>query len=170
MSLATNLQDFATRAATEDKSIRTLLNGNVADLAALTTAAKANLVAALNEIKAALDALGTPVVIDDAVTAADKAWSSTKIDAEISAALAGVLDSAPAALDTLNELAAALGDDANFAATTSAALGNRVRYDAAQSLTTPQKTQALANIGAMAATDIGDPATNFVTIFEAGLS
>jgi hypothetical protein len=32
----------------------------------------------------------------------------------------------PAALDTLDELAAALGDDANFAATVTTALGNRV--------------------------------------------
>lgn len=35
----------------------------------------------------------------------------------VMAAVAALLDSAPGALDTLNELAAALGDDANFAAT-----------------------------------------------------
>lgn len=34
-----------------------------------------------------------------------------------------VVDAAPGALDTLNELAAALGDDANFAATTATSLG-----------------------------------------------
>ena len=37
-----------------------------------------------------------------------------------------VLASAPAALDTLDELAAALGDDANFAATVTTSLGNKV--------------------------------------------
>ncbi len=36
-----------------------------------------------------------------------------------------VLNGAPGALDTLNELAAALGNDPNFAATVTAALGNR---------------------------------------------
>ena len=35
----------------------------------------------------------------------------------VTAAVAAVIDSAPGALDTLNELAAALGDDANFATT-----------------------------------------------------
>lgn len=39
------------------------------------------------------------------------------------AAVAALVASSPAALDTLNELAAALGNDANFAATTSTALG-----------------------------------------------
>lgn len=41
-------------------------------------------------------------------------------------AVAAVIDAAPAALDTLNELAAALGDDANFATTVTNALGTKV--------------------------------------------
>ena len=39
------------------------------------------------------------------------------------AAIAALADTAPAALNTLNELAAALGDDANYAATTTTAIG-----------------------------------------------
>jgi len=39
------------------------------------------------------------------------------------AAVAAIVDSAPATLNTLNELADALGDDANFAATTATAIG-----------------------------------------------
>ncbi len=39
--------------------------------------------------------------------------------------ITNVVGVAPAALDTLTELAAALGDDANYAATTTTALGNR---------------------------------------------
>lgn len=57
MSLATNLQNFATRVATESKSLRTLINGNQADLTALTTTTKINLVAAINEIDAAIDSI-----------------------------------------------------------------------------------------------------------------
>ncbi len=40
--------------------------------------------------------------------------------------LAGLVDSAPAALDTLNELAAALGDDANFATTVTNSIATKV--------------------------------------------
>ena len=39
------------------------------------------------------------------------------VDAKIAANVAALIDSAPGALDTLNELAAALGDDSNFATT-----------------------------------------------------
>lgn len=72
MSLVTNLQNLATRAGTESKSLRVLINGNVADLSALNTTAKNNLVAAINEVFAALGAAGatnldqlTDVVITD---------------------------------------------------------------------------------------------------------
>lgn len=63
---------------------------------------------------------GTPTV-----PTAIQGDSSTKIanTAYVMAALAALVDSSPAALDTLNELAAALGDDPNFATTMSNALG-----------------------------------------------
>lgn len=51
--------------------------------------------------------------------------SQAELDAAISAALAQVIDGSPGALDTLNELAAALGDDPNFAATVSAQIGEK---------------------------------------------
>lgn len=43
----------------------------------------------------------------------------------VTTAVNNVIDAAPGALDTLNELAAALGDDANYAATITTALGNK---------------------------------------------
>lgn len=46
-------------------------------------------------------------------------------DTEVDARIALIIDSAPSALDTLNELAAALGDDANFSATVTTALGTK---------------------------------------------
>lgn len=46
----------------------------------------------------------------------------TYIDAKV----AGLVDSAPATLDTLNELAAALNDDPNFSASIATSIGNRV--------------------------------------------
>ena len=55
---------------------------------------------------------------------------------------------APGLLDTLDELAAALGDDANFATTTATSLGNRLRVDtAAQGLTSTQQGNARTNLG-----------------------
>ena len=54
----------------------------------------------------------------------------------------------PATLDTLAEIADALGDDPNFAATMTAALAARVRFDSAQSLTVGEQAQARSNIGA----------------------
>ena len=51
-----------------------------------------------------------------------------------------IVDTAPAALDTLNELAAALGDDANFSATITTALGALdTRLDAIEAAGGPAK-------------------------------
>ncbi|MFE7745357.1 hypothetical protein [Nocardia sp. NPDC057455] len=81
-----------------------------------------------------------------------------------------IVDSAPGTLDTLNELAAALGDDANFATTVSGDLANRVRVDtAAQGLNGTQKGNARTNIDVYSTTEIGSPTTDFVAVFEAGL-
>ena len=58
----------------------------------------------------------------NATDAANKAYA----DSAAAAAAAAIVDSAPGTLDTLNELAAALGDDPNFATTTATALGNKL--------------------------------------------
>lgn len=47
------------------------------------------------------------------------------------AVVAAIVDSAPATLDTLNELAAALNDDENFAGTVTTALSNKLNIDTA---------------------------------------
>ena len=66
----------------------------------------------------------------------------------VNTAVSNVVNSAPAALDTLNELAAALGDDANFSTTMTTALGNRLRIDTnAQGLTSTQKSNGRTNLG-----------------------
>lgn len=52
--------------------------------------------------------------------------TSAQVSAKISTAVAALVDSSPATLDTLNELAAALGDDPNFATTTATAIGTKV--------------------------------------------
>ena len=143
-------------------------------LSALSTTAKASLVAAINELKTAVDAAaGSGVSIDDGAGdgATGVTWSADKIHDTIEAAKLAVknelTDGAAAALDTLNELAAALGNDPNFAATIASEVANRVRYDAAQTLTAPQQAQARANIGAQSAAAIGDPDHDIVADYTA---
>lgn len=171
MSLATNVQDLATRVSTEAKALRTLLNGNQADLSALTTTAKGNLVAAINELQSAVQAAANSggAAIDDTGLSTSTVWSSTKTDSEIDAGIAALVAAAPGTLDTLNELAQALGDDPAFATTITTALGKRVRVDAVQTFTAGEQTQARDNIDAASATDVGNTATDFVATFNAGL-
>ena len=155
MSFATKLLDLATRIATELKTHKTLINGNAADLSALKTTAKSNLVAALNEVKDALGSAGA--AIDDAATATGTTWSSTKINTQINAAITALISGAPSASDTLKELA----DQITALAQTDAGL---LSFAQAQTLTAQQKTQGCTNLG------IGEPETDFVATFNAGLA
>ena len=143
-------------------------------LSALATTAKASLVAAVNELKTAVDAAsGSGVSIDDGAGdgATGVTWSADKIFDAIEAAKTAVKNDltagAAAALDTLSELAAALNNDPAFAATIAAEIANRVRFDAAQTLTAAQQTQARANIGAQSAAAIGDPDRDLVADYTA---
>ena len=94
---------------------------------------------------------------------------TSKIIAELNAAKASIIDGAPAAYDTLLEIANKLASDDTATAGMLTAINNRVRFDAAQTLTAPQQLQARTNIGAVASSDIGNTETNFVTTFEAAL-
>ncbi|ACM36677.1 MULTISPECIES: hypothetical protein [Rhizobium/Agrobacterium group] len=81
------------------------------------------------------------------ITGLIAALASKATPADISAAIAALVNSSPAALDTLNELATALGNDPNFATTMTTSLGNRLRVDtAAQGLTADQKANGRANL------------------------
>lgn len=163
MSLQINLQSLATRLATECKSLRTLLNGNELSNASLATTAKSSLILSINEVYAAVVALKDSTSIADNTTNSTTTWSSAKVAAAIAQAKSDLVNGSGAALDTLAELAAALGNDSNFASSTLTALGNRVRFDSPQTLTAIQQAQACANIG------VGDPETSYVATFNSGL-
>ena len=62
-------------------------------------------------------------------------YTASEVDTEISTAVSGLVDSAPGVLDTLNELAAAIGDDANFVTTINASItsGDSATLTSAQS-------------------------------------
>lgn len=156
MTLETKIIAVVQAIGADIKDLRT----KQGDLAALSTTAKGNLVAAINELYTLLGSSGA--VIDD--TAGDGAtsvtWSANKIFDSIAAASAALKDElvngAGAALDTLKELADALNNDPNFAATIANEIANRVRYDAPQTLTAAQQLQACTNIG------VGNPERDFV--------
>ena len=91
-------------------------------------------------------------VYADGVASSTLASANTYTDTKVAALVA----SAPAALDTLNELATALGNDANFATTTATSLGNRLRVDIdTQSLSASQKVNARTNLGLAAVASSG---------------
>lgn len=77
------------------------------------------------QIEAAIGEMADHLVAADPHTQyATEVWVAQQINA--------LIDAAPGAMDTLNELAAALGDDANFAATMTTALNNRLQIAAYQ--------------------------------------
>jgi len=88
-------------------------------------------------------------VINDALeTSLTSTYSIDKIKSSIATAIADIIDSSPETLNTLSELAQALGDDPNFATTVSTALGNRLRIDIDnQNLNDTQKANAIKNLG-----------------------
>lgn len=234
MSLVTQVSDLATATGTAIKVER----AKIGTLANLTTTEKSNLVAAINEVVAAVGsggsidadsisdattigkaliravdaaaarsaigagtsslALGTtsstakagdyqPAAanISDStsagralLTAASAAAQRTALDVQsvsetataISAAVAALVDGAPGALDTLKEFSDALGGDENFATTIATALGNRLRVDAAQSLSGPQQAQGQTNLSVYSRAELGDPTTDFVAVLTSALA
>lgn len=137
------------------------LNLQQGSLDALTTTAKGSLVAALNELKAAVDGAGGGAVINDGASGTETTWSSSKIAGQITAAIDALVAASPGTLDTLAELADALGNDPNFATTIASQVAARIRFDAAQTLTVLQQAQACANLG------IGNPERDFVSDYTA---
>ena len=160
MTLEARVVALAQAIGTDVKTLTTA----VGSLSGLTTTAKSNLVTAINEIAlVAASATG----IDDGVTGASSTWSSNKISSEISGAVSDLVGGAGAALDTLKELADALGNDPSFATTIATQIANRVRFDDVQVLTAPQKAQACDNIGAASLVATGDLDRDFAAAYTA---
>ena len=63
---------------------------------------------------------------DMSSNSATKAPSQQSVKAYVDAEVAGIVDSAPGTLNTLNELAAALGDDANFSTTVTDSIATKL--------------------------------------------
>jgi len=108
---ATNIASNVTNIASNTTAIAT----NVTNIAANVTSLATKLPLAGGTLTGALTLSGNP-------TAANHAANKTYVDTEV----AGIVSSAPATLDTLNELAAALGDDANFSTTVTNSIATKL--------------------------------------------
>lgn len=161
MALTDEIANFAGAVGTDMKKVMVEINGKQADLAALQTTAKANLVDAINEVLGVAQAAANTggAQINDSGTETTTTLSSSEIGNRISTAIANLVAAAPGTLDTLVEIATALDNDPNFATTITTALANRLRFDAAQTLTTTEKNRAANNMG------VGPINTNFVTAY-----
>lgn len=163
MSLAARIESLVLRVAQEFNDVRT----KTGTITSLTTTDKTSLVAAINELKAAVSAATD---INDAQLATTSTYSSSKIVALLNTLKSEILGGADAAYDTLVEIQQLLQNGTSGLDALLAAVNNRVRFDGAQVLTVPQQVQVRANIGALAASDIGNPETDFVAIFTGALT
>lgn len=146
LSLQTRLSDLITALGTDYKQFRTWITGSTTgDLSGLTTTDKSSVVAAINEVQAEVGAGGeqpdASETVKGIVELATLAEVATGTDALRAVTPAGVRQErsalkdeilgagVPAALDTLDELAAALADDANFASSVTTSLAGKQPLD-----------------------------------------
>ena len=92
---------------------------------------------------------------DFATDSATKAPTQQSAKTYIATQVANLVASAPTSLDTLNELAASMNDDASFSATMNTALGLRVAVTEQTGFTSAQELQARKNIGALGTVTAG---------------
>ena len=146
------LQGRATALETEDGDLWTGLTGTntairslVSDQSARVDVLNTNLTGTNTAIRSLISSNDGDITalqgnVSDLETEDTNLWSAitstnTAIRGVISSEVSGLVDSAPATLDTLNELADALGDDANFATTLTTNLGQKLGASATVTLT-----------------------------------
>lgn len=144
------IDDTTTSALKVFSSLKTqglidVLTAAVGDKTALSTTAKTNLVLAINELYTTITAQ----------------YSNSAIDTKIASLKTELVGGASAALDTFKEIQDALGNDPTFASTLATQMSKRVRFDAAQTLTTAEQLQACTNLG------IGNPDVDLVALYNA---
>ena len=101
--------------------------------------------------------LTSKVTLQSIANLATPAGIGAATQADIDSSIATLVDSAPGALDTLNELAAALGDDANFSTTVTNSLSLKIDSNASAVANSSQITNMVsmtqANYDALASTN-----------------
>lgn len=158
-------------AGVSQAAARTAIGAGTSSLVIGTTASTAK---AGNYVPSWTEVTSKPAVIAAGTTeatarAAISVSSTSEMNAAISTAVNGIVDGAPAAFDTLKEISTYISENDTAVGGITTALANRVRVDAAQTFTEPEKLQARNNIDVYSKTEIGNPETNLVSVFEAAL-
>lgn len=199
MSLQTQLTSAFTRIGTEFKTLRATLGANtnlttsakdtlvnaINEVNAKTSSAGAQIddttartttvysSSKTNSVASAAGTAAAQALINDTTASATSVYSSTKtnsaITTAVNAAVTSLVNGAPAAYDTLKEIADYIASDQTGAANMTASINNKVDYAAAQTLTTTQQNQALSNINGVSATNVGDTTRDFSGDFTAAL-
>jgi len=117
-----------------------------------TPSSHSHSIAQVTGLQTALDAkapLASPVLTGSPTAPTATAGTNTTqiaTTAFVAAAIGALIDAAPGAMDTLNELAAALGDDPNFATTVTNALAGKLS-SASNLSDLPNKATSRSNLG-----------------------
>lgn len=121
-------------------------------------------IAKTNLLQAALD--GKAAILDTSATnATGTTYSASKINSVISALETKLVGGAGTAFDTFKELQdLMLADDTETAGIVTA-LGLRLRFDAAQTLTAAQKAQGKLNLDAYGNLELGNPDADLVALY-----
>lgn len=152
-------------------SARAAIGAGTSDLVIGTTSATAK---AGNYVPSWGEVTNKPQVLASGATAEAardeiSVLSTAEVQAAISTAIENVVDGAPAAYDTLKEIADYIADNQDVLGSITTGLSNRVRVDSPQAFTEPEKQQGRDNLDVYGRTEIGNPGTNFVAVFEAAL-
>ena len=97
----------------------------------------------------------SPLAYDAGTKTVSIDLSSYDTSSEVDTKVAALIDSAPATLDTLNELAAALGDDANFATTVTDSIATKVSKTDGTVTTATEASAVVRNITLSTSTPTG---------------
>jgi len=152
MTLETSLTSCVQRIASEFQTTYSLTGS----LSNLSTTTKSNLVAAINEVVTQIGTVQSNL--------------SSDLTNRLATLKNDILGGASAAYDTLKEIQTFLEQNDSQVAALLNAIGNRVRFDMAQSLTDTQKQTARSNIGAVSMADVGNYDIDLVSVFNAALA
>lgn len=175
MTTDANIQSGFQALVTGVNNVKALVGSGGTPLTALTTTEKANLVGAMNELKASIDNVASTAgaQIDDATSATTSVWSSDKISVELAAstqnAINAIVNGAPSAKDTLTELITFIEANEGSIVTMLNEQAKRIAVNSAQSFTAAEKIQGNANLGSVSIADFGATSTDYAAIVNAGL-
>lgn len=140
----------------------------VTQLAQRVEAAEGSITTMDGKITDLQSAVAKKAEINDAQASGTNVYSSEKVDSQIAAAKQAVkdelLDGVGAEMDTLKEVAAAMKENKDALAALQTVAEGHVKFDEAQSLTTEQKQQARANIGAADAETVATQGSTLDTV------